>query len=169
MTAERTHLAALWQILASEAHSQGGGPMGYTALNALRLEQGRPWFGYDFGDKQIPHEADLQDTHISYLKGCYTGQEIVERVRSRGQVNRRRSHLLFTGTRVPAAGEPLLAGDKEAGLVTRAAFSPAISSPIGMGYLRKENSSPGTVLQWAGGTATVAQFPEALDAVLKRG
>ena len=62
--------------------------MGYQALSALRLEQGIPWFGYDFGEKQIPHEAGLQDSHISYTKGCYTGQEIVERVRSRGQVNR---------------------------------------------------------------------------------
>ena len=56
---------------------------------------GIPWFGYDFGEKQIPHEAGLQNSHISYTKGCYTGQEIVERVRSRGQVNRVRVSLKF--------------------------------------------------------------------------
>ncbi len=69
--------------------------MGYAALSAQRLAQGVPWFGYDFGEKQIPHEAGLQDSHISYTKGCYTGQEIVERVRSRGQVNQPESRSHF--------------------------------------------------------------------------
>ena len=75
--------------------------MGYTALSAQRLVQGTPWFGYDFGEKQIPHEAGLEVSHISYTKGCYTGQEIVERVRSRGQVNRPQSGTLFSGESVP--------------------------------------------------------------------
>src|SRR5208282_1494326 len=87
--AARKDLVALWKILGDAAKSVGGGPIGYSALSAIRLAQGVPWFGYDFGEKQIPHEAGLQDSHISYTKGCYTGQEIVERVRSRGQVNRR--------------------------------------------------------------------------------
>ncbi len=63
----------------------------------MRLEAGIPWFGADFDEHQIPHEAALESTHISYTKGCYTGQEIVERVRSRGHVNRRRTGLLFSG------------------------------------------------------------------------
>ncbi len=61
-----------------------------NALNALRLEAGVPWFAADFNDAMIPHEAALENTHISFTKGCYTGQEIVERVRSRGHVNRKR-------------------------------------------------------------------------------
>ena len=44
----------------------------------------------------IPHEAALESTHISFNKGCYTGQEIVERVRSRGHVNRKRVALKFS-------------------------------------------------------------------------
>jgi folate-binding protein YgfZ len=151
----RDHLEAAWQILLEKAQAAGGGPMGYDALNALRLEQGNPWFGYDFGDKQIPHEAGLQDTHISYTKGCYTGQEIVERVRSRGQVNRVRASLVFTGTEVPGAGAPLTVDGKEVGHVTRAAFSPSLSAPIAMAYIRRENASPGTELQWQGGAAKV--------------
>jgi folate-binding protein YgfZ len=156
---ERQHLQSLWQILKSKAVAAGGGPTGYTALNALRLEQGVPWFSYDFGEKQIPHEAGLEHSHISYTKGCYTGQEIVERVRSRGQVNRRRVSLVFTGS-VPAPNELLAAGGKEAGYVTRAAFSPRLSSAVGMGYVRKESNSPGTALVWQGGTATVSTFPD---------
>jgi folate-binding protein YgfZ len=123
------------------------------------LEQGIPWFSYDFGEKQIPHEAALENSHISYTKGCYTGQEIVERVRSRGQVNRRRVSLRFTGDVIPSSGDVLLAGGKEAGYVTRAAFSPVMSCAIGMGYVRKENNEVGQELQWQGGTAAVTRLP----------
>jgi aminomethyltransferase len=132
--------------------------MGYTALSALRLAQGAPWFGYDFGEKQIPHEAGLQDSHISYTKGCYTGQEIVERVRSRGQVNRQRVELVFSGDAAPQTGTPLTMDGKEVGYVTRAARIPDPPRILGMGYVRKEGSAVGGVLQWAGGTATVARF-----------
>jgi folate-binding protein YgfZ len=154
---EREKLPALWEILLNAARKHGGGPMGYSALSGLRLAQGVPWFGYDFGEKQIPHEAGLQDSHISYTKGCYTGQEIVERVRSRGQVNRQRVRLAFSAETVPEAGTPLMMEDKEVGFVTRAAKAWDSVPPriLGMGYVRKEGNAPGTTLQWAAGTATV--------------
>jgi aminomethyltransferase len=156
---ERIHLEALWHALQEKTKAAAGGPIGYSALSALRLEQGIPWFSYDFGEKQIPHEAALENSHISYTKGCYTGQEIVERVRSRGQVNRRRVGLRFTGGAVPTPGDILTSDGKEAGFLTRAAFAPALSSAIGMGYVRKDNNSPGNALEWQGGTATVTNFP----------
>jgi folate-binding protein YgfZ len=154
---ETANLQAIWQILSEAARKHGGGPMGYTALSGLRLAQGVPWFGYDFGEKQIPHEAGLQVSHISYTKGCYTGQEIVERVRSRGQVNRQRVRLAFSGNVVPEPEAPLTLDGKEVGYVTRAARTWDSDPPrvIGMGYVRKEAAPPGTVLQWSGGTATV--------------
>jgi folate-binding protein YgfZ len=152
---ERGRLAELWEILLAAVRRRDGGPMGYTALSARRLALGVPWFGYDFGEKQIPHEAGLENSHISYTKGCYTGQEIVERVRSRGQVNRRRVELLFTGDAVPEAGAVLTVDGKEMGVVTRAARTWDPPRVIGMGYVRKEANAPGTSLQWAGGTATV--------------
>jgi folate-binding protein YgfZ len=159
---ERTQLESLWTLLEAAVRKHGGGPMGYSALSAHRLAQGIPWFSYDFGEKQIPHEAGLQDTHISYTKGCYTGQEIVERVRSRGQVNRQRVHLIFTGQTVPVSGDPLTVDEKEVGFVTRAAMLHSLGSPIGMGYVRKENNFPRSELHWAGGTARVSEFPEDL-------
>ncbi len=157
---ERKDLEPLWHFLAEKTRSAGGGPVGYKALNALRLEAGIPWFGYDFGDKQIPHEAGLQDSHISYTKGCYTGQEIVERVRSRGQVNRRRVSLRFSnGNQPPAAGTILTADSKEVGAVTSASPLPQQHDSIGMGYARKENATPGSELTFitpqAAGKATV--------------
>src|SRR6266568_4307503 len=140
--AETGDLPELWQILSDAARKHAGGPMGYAALSGLRLAQGVPWFGYDFGEKQIPHEAGLQDSHISYTKGCYTGQEIVERVRSRGQVNRQRVELAISGDAVPQAAK---------------VWDPP--RVIGMGYVRREASAVGSTLQWAQGAATVAQFP----------
>ena len=159
---ERERLAELWQALLESVKRHGGGPMGYAALSAQRLAQGVPWFGYDFGEKQIPHEAGLELSHISYTKGCYTGQEIVERVRSRGQVNRRRVELIFDNEKVPAAGELLMVDGKEVGSVTRAALPSFLAHAIGMGYVRKDHNSTGSRLSWSGGTAVVSKFPEVL-------
>jgi folate-binding protein YgfZ len=160
---ERERLAELWRVLSEAAKRHKGGAMGYAALSAQRLSQGVPWFGYDFGEKQIPHEAGLQDTHISYTKGCYTGQEIVERVRSRGQVSRQRVGLIFQGAEVPGAGETLTAERKQAGHVTRAARPSFFPRAIGMGYVRREHAVVGSELKWSGGAAVVAKFPEALE------
>ena len=144
--ATREELPRLWQTLREAVEKAGGRAMGYQALNALRLEQGVPWFSYDFSDKQIPHEAGLEHSHISYTKGCYTGQEIVERVRSRGQVNRARVLVKFDTSEPPAAGSALTADQKEVGHVTRTAFSPALQTAIGMAYVRRENAPAGSEL-----------------------
>jgi folate-binding protein YgfZ len=158
----RGNMRELWDVLREKARAVGGGPAGYSALSALRLEQGIPSFGYDFGEKQIPHEAGLQDSHISYTKGCYTGQEIVERVRSRGQVNRRRVSLVFSSEIAPPPGTILTANGKEVGVVTRSATPPTLTQAIGMAHVRKEANAPGTQLEYSGGTAKVATFPAEL-------
>lgn len=155
----RDHVQRLWGALLPAVRAAGGGPIGYAALNSLRLEAGIPWFGYDFDESAIPHEAGIVDTHVSFTKGCYTGQEIVERVRSRGHVNRVRAGFVFSGDAVPESGTKLLVDTKEAGHITRAGFSPAAGHGIGMGYIRREHSAPGTTLQYSGGTATVIALP----------
>ena len=156
----RAHAESLWRILLEASGKHGGGPAGYLALSALRLELGTPWFSYDFCEKQIPHEAGLQDSHISFTKGCYTGQEIVERVRSRGQVNRLRVTLKYDSPQPPEADTPLLSEGKEAGYTTRAAFSPALGAPIGMAYLRREKSTHGSIIELPDGShATVVSTP----------
>jgi aminomethyltransferase len=155
----REHLQPVWTILQGAVETQGWRAVGYKALNSMRLEQGIPWYGYDFGEKQIPHEAGLENSHISYTKGCYTGQEIVERVRSRGQVNRVRVSLRFGGSERPAANTPLLSEGKEIGYLTRTGFSPALGAPIGMGYVRREASAPGTAVQCGDTQASVIATP----------
>jgi folate-binding protein YgfZ len=157
---DRKDLDPLWTFLAEKTRNAGGGPVGYTALNALRLEQAIPWFAYDFGDKQIPHEAGLHESHISYVKGCYTGQEIVERDRSRGQVNRRRVSLRFSSEQPPTAGTALTADGKEVGTITSSSPLPSSQQSIGMGYVRKESAASGAELTFtapeSSGKAVVA-------------
>ncbi len=165
---DRSRAAELWNALVGAAREHGGGPMGYAALNILRLEAGVPWFGYDFDDKVIPQEAALESSHLSYTKGCYTGQEIVERVRSRGHVNRRRVGLQFAGAGVPERGAKIFAGEAEAGFVTRAAFSPALGRVIGMGYIRREHNATGSKLTWSGGEAEGIELPLAAANVAPR-
>jgi folate-binding protein YgfZ len=155
----RDKASEFWKLLESGVRRGGGCPVGYKALNTVRLELGIPWFGYDFGEKQIPHEAGLQESHISYTKGCYTGQEIVERVRSRGQVNRVRVSLKFDVSVGLAANTPLLAEATEVGYVTRSGFSPGLNAWIGMGYVRREKSAVGTQLATPQGSATVVALP----------
>lgn len=159
---ERQYLEPLWKLLEPRAQEAGGGPVGYTALSAQRLEHGFPWYSYDYGEKQIPNEAGLLESHLSFTKGCYTGQEIVERVRSRGHVNRQRVHLIFSGSNVPQGGEALTSGGNEVGVITRAALHPSLGFAIGMGYVRRESGAVGSELQWKAGTARVAKFPEDL-------
>jgi folate-binding protein YgfZ len=157
--APREHMLAVWNALLDAARAAGGGPIGWDTVNALRIDAGVRWFGYDFDDSSIPQDAGLEHTHISFTKGCYTWQEIVERVRSRGRLNRWLCLLEFSGAAPPEAGAKLLADGKEWGQVTSCAFSPARKGYIGFGTLRREHNSPGSVLQWSGGTARVLESP----------
>jgi folate-binding protein YgfZ len=159
LIASREHLPALWRDLAERIRTYRGVPAGMEAVNSLRLECGIPWFGLDYDDRQIPHEAGLEHSHINYEKGCYTGQEIVERVRSRGHVNRRLTELRFFGAEAPAPGTKLVFGGNEAGSVTSAAFSPRLGQAIGLGYLRREHSAIGTRLDASGIPAEVIAPP----------
>lgn len=155
----REHLAAQWAVLQRSLREHGGVSAGLEALNSVRLESGVAWFGYDFDDKVIPHEAGLERSHINYEKGCYTGQEIVERVRSRGHVNRHLTGLEFpSGIRL-APGTKLTTAGSEAGHVTSTAFSPLFGCPIGLAYLRREYAGAGTTLDASGAPAKVISLP----------
>ena len=155
----REHLTPLWKDLESRARVQGGSAAGMQAINSLRLESGTAWFGHDFDDKNIPHEAGLEHSHISYEKGCYTGQEIVERVRSRGHANRLLVTLQFAAANPPAPGTTLLHEGSEVGHVTSAGFSPVLGRRIGLGYVRREHSAIGTRMDASGIPAEVIAPP----------
>jgi folate-binding protein YgfZ len=153
--APRKSLVQLWENLLELARLRGGRPIGMNALESLRLEAGIPLYPADFNDTVIPHEAAVEGTYISFTKGCYTGQEIVERVRSRGQVNRLRVKLKFSTPEPPPFATRLRADGKEVGIITSSAFSPKFGAAIGMGYSRREHDAPGTTLEFDGGTAEI--------------
>ncbi|MGH9572215.1 MAG: aminomethyltransferase family protein [Candidatus Acidiferrales bacterium] len=155
IVASREALAQLWRASEAAVRAHGGGPIGMIALNSLRLEAGVPWFPADFNDTVIPHEAGVEGTHINFNKGCYTGQEIVERVRSQGRVNRKRVRLKFSSAQPPIAGTKLRANGAEIGAVTSAAYSPASGTAIGMGYVRRVQHAAGSKVEYDGGTAEV--------------
>ena len=155
--APRKSLIQLWDNLLELVRLRGGQPIGIKTLESLRLEAGIPFYPADFNDTVIPHEAAVEGTHISFSKGCYTGQEIVERVRSRGQVNRLRVKLKFSTPEPPPFTTRLSAEGKELGLVTSSAFSPKAGTAIGMGYSRREHNAPGAILDYDGGTAEVVR------------
>jgi folate-binding protein YgfZ len=156
----RESLVNAWEAVSAAVHGLGGSPIGYRALDMLRLEAGIPWFGTDLDEQHIPQEGGVETTHISFTKGCYTGQEIVERVRSRGHVNRRLTGLLFDGGEAPKAGAAVLAANgSEAGHVTSATFSPLAGKALGMAYLRREYQQPGTNLRCGSTAAEVIQLP----------
>lgn len=141
-------LPALWSRLLAKARALGGGPAGWQALEWIRLEAGLPRCPVDMDESNLAPEARL-DHAISPNKGCYVGQEILNRLRTFAHVNR-----LLCGLRLdevpstapaPARGDRLvLAADgREVGHLTSAAVSPACG-PIALGYLRREASAPGT-------------------------
>src|SRR3989304_4816173 len=103
-------------------------------------------------ERTLPPEAALEARAISYTKGCYVGQEIIERIRSRGHVTRRLAGFHVSGP-LPAAGAKLLRGGQEVGVLTTAVESPTLGRAIALGILRREHLAAGTKLEVEGGGA----------------
>ena len=116
------------------------------AARIVRIENKRPRFGDDISERYLVQETQqLQAVH--FTKGCYIGQEIVERVRSRGQVHRLLTPISIHGTVAPGSGTRLSVDGKEIGEITSAVFSPATNQVVGFAYLRGEGLLPGAALQ----------------------
>ena len=113
---EATAIGALWQALL-DAQAK---PVGIVSLEALRIAEAIPAYGTDLAERDLPQESS-QMRALNFSKGCYLGQEIIERVRSRGMVRRHLRALLLDGP-VPAPGTALTLEDgTAAGEVTSAA------------------------------------------------
>jgi|SRR5579859_5048209 len=124
------------------------------AARVVRLEHFQPRFGEDIFTTTLSQET--QQMHaVNFNKGCYIGQEIVERVRSRGLVHRLLAGVEIDSTEVPALDTRLLQGEENAGKMTSAAFSPALGKVVGLAYLRRELAEPGTALTVDGHAAVV--------------
>jgi len=152
-------MMGLWGAACGQAPTYKMLPCGTEALETLRIEAGIARYGPDLGEDTLPLEAGLTNA-LSFTKGCYVGQEIVERARSRGHVNWRFVGLFVDSDSSPAAGEKLMAGGKEIGEITSACVSPSLGKTIALAYVRREASEPGTRLALASDvTAEVAVLP----------
>jgi glycine cleavage system T protein len=146
----------LWETLLASAPGLAAVPCGTEALEMLRIEAGIPRYGADFGEDTLPLEAGLLNA-LSFTKGCYPGQEIVERARSRGHINWKLVGVAVDAAVPPLPGEKLLSEGKEVGEVTSTCFSPRLNRPIALAYVRREVSEPGTRLVFASGSYAVVQ------------
>lgn len=134
-------------------------PTSPEAQEAYRILSGTPRFGIDIRDKDLPQETN--QTHaLHFSKGCYLGQEIVERIRSRGQV-----HRTFSGFRLTALPAtlpvPLTSDGKPAGELTSAAVVPLPEGDaiLALGYVRREALDRNQPLDYEGGSATPTALP----------
>ena len=132
--------------LLGELDLAGVVPASPASARLVRLEHGKPRYGEDIFDTTLPQETK-QAHALHFSKGCYIGQEIVERIRSRGHVNRLLTSLLIDAVAPLAAGTKLSADGVEAGEITSAAFSPAVGKVVALGYLRAQSAGPGARLK----------------------
>jgi folate-binding protein YgfZ len=149
------HVAKLREAL----QTAGATLVGQEALELHRVAMGSPIYGKDIRERDLPQETE-QERALNFNKGCYVGQEIVERIRSRGNVHRK-----FTGFRTvvapPAIGTRIQSQGKDVGEITSTAVipGPAGDQAIALGYVRRELSAPGKELEAAGTPITVAELP----------
>jgi tRNA-modifying protein YgfZ len=114
-----------------------------------RIEAGRPRWGNELDETILPAEAGLDDTHISFTKGCYPGQEPIARLHYRGHVNRR---LRVIDVADAEPGDEIEHGGKTVGRVTSAVPG------IALGYVRAEVPE-GAELNVGGKTARLHLTP----------
>ena len=142
-------LTSLWEALMT-FNAQ---PIGWNALESLRIEAGIPRYGTELTDAVIPLEAELEHA-IDFEKGCYIGQEIVARMKYRGHPNRLLRGIEIDkdatseeGCGLLRSGARVFNGDKEIGWVTSATFAPTLAKQIAIGYVRIAVTEPGSRVQ----------------------
>src|SRR5713101_1233480 len=149
------HAATVWNALLRA----GAQPVGAEAVELARVPAGLPRYGQDIRERDLPQETE-QSRALNFQKGCYVGQEIVERIHSRGQVHRKFTGFRFTGA-APAPGAKIESNGKEVGEITSVAMLPLAGEDrnIGLGYIRREVGVPGAEVTVNGARATVANLP----------
>jgi aminomethyltransferase len=150
-----TYAEQVW----SRLEGAGAVPVGSEAVEWYRLARGVPRYKLDLRERDLPQET-AQDYVLNFSKGCYVGQEIVERIRSRGNVHRTLAGFEVEGE-APAAGTKVMSGDKPVGEITSASRIPFPGGErtLALGYLRRESAEPGTTVRVGEQSATVQALP----------
>ena len=155
-------LTLLWRALSTA----GATPVGAAALEAFRVAEGIPSFGIDIVERDLPQETS-QTRALHFSKGCYLGQEIVERIRSRGNVHRHLRQLELDGPLAKAGAELFLEG-APVGAITSAAELPLdrATRRFALAMVRSEAEVKNQPLTHgagpSAGTATILDKPPAL-------
>jgi folate-binding protein YgfZ len=143
----RSSLGAVADKLIAAAKQIGGQVCGWQAFETARIEAGIPRFGVDMDETNLPLECGISDRAISYKKGCYIGQEVINRIHSFGHVTKelRGLRLAHDLKPLPQRVDKLFRDGKEIGYVTSAVKSPMLGN-IALGYVRREANQIGTEL-----------------------
>jgi len=154
----------LWEGLSASSQVDPAVPAGYDAVQVRRIEAGLPWPCHEITDEYLPAETGQLDRAVSFTKGCYLGQEVVERMRSRDVVARQMIGVLIAGQEVPPTGAELATADgRRVGTLTSVCRALVEDRVIGLGYVKTAEAVAETPLQvtWAGGAAeaVVRDFP----------
>ena len=133
------------------------------SLEWLRILEGTPLYGTDIRDRELPQET-AQNRALHFAKGCYLGQEIVERIRSRGNVHRTFNGFRLEGELPPSSDALLEADGKQVGELTSVAAIPLPADggtvvQLGLGYIRREALDRGASLRYPGGIAVPVALP----------
>jgi folate-binding protein YgfZ len=151
--------------LIAAAEGVGGRACGWTAFETARIEAGVPRFGADMDETNIPLECGIEARAVSYNKGCYIGQEVINRIHTIGHVNRELRGLRLADDlkTLPARGDKLFKDGKEVGYVTSVVASPTLKANIALGYVRREANAVGTELKLRTGSgesvASIVELP----------
>jgi len=148
--------AADLDALRAALEEAGVVPVAEAAVEALRVERGRPRYGIDLDDSVIPQEAGLNERAVSFTKGCYVGQETVARLYYRGKPNRQLRGLRLSSA--VDAGEELVFQDRVVGRVGTVAHSPRFG-PIALALVRREAPPGSTVAIGDSVSAEVTELP----------
>lgn len=132
-------------------------PVSGKAAEILRVERGLPRFGFDMTGVNMPAEAGIVERAVSFIKGCYIGQEPVARLHYKGRPNR---HLRGLRARDPlVSGARVSFGEKDVGTIGTTVLSPA-SGRIALAILRKEAEPGSTVVVDSGSGSVEAEVVE---------
>jgi folate-binding protein YgfZ len=151
-------------VEAAVSEMVGIGPGDDGAFEAARIEAGWPVLGSELTERTIPQEVgpEFVDLCVNFTKGCYTGQELVARLDSRGSnvARRLRGVVIDDAAPTPAAGDDLLVDGVSVGQLTSVCYSPGLSGYAGLAYVKRAASLPARALVGAGSVpATIRELP----------
>jgi folate-binding protein YgfZ len=161
-----THAKPLWDALVAA----GATPVGFEAMELHRILAGIPLYGADIRERDLPQETE-QMRALNFSKGCYIGQEIVERIRSRGAVHRTFRAFLAEPAALIACGAKIRENEKDIGEITSVALLQSASgeTAVALGYVRRELGAPGREVIAGETRATVVEPPVDYDLLVKEG